>query len=117
MEIRFVALDLPHIDSLRFEAIVLSAFEDERPLQGAAGLCDWRLNGRISEVLAGGRVNGSNGEALLVPVRPRLPFDKLLLFGLGARTAFSRQAYEAVVQQMFTALVKLRLRTFVVALP
>jgi Cytosol aminopeptidase family, N-terminal domain len=117
MEIRFVPLDLSRIDSLRFEAVALSFFDDERPLRGASGLCDWRLCGRISRLLASKRVTGAPGEVTLLPVRPRLPFDKLVLFGLGRRAEFSRIGYDAVVERMFCTLEKLRLRTFVVALP
>jgi hypothetical protein len=117
MDIRFVPLDLGRIDTLRFEAVALSCFEDERPLRGAAGLCDWRLCGRISKLLARGRVNGARGEVTMLPVRARLPFDKLVLFGLGARAEFSQAAYEETVARMLDALEKLRLRTFVISLP
>lgn len=117
MEVRFVPLDLSRIDGLRFEAIALSCFEDERPLRGAAGLCDWRLCGRLTKLLVRGWITGAQGEVTLVPVRPRLPFDKLLLFGLGARAGFTRQVYEETLVRMLAALEKLRLRTFVTALP
>ena len=36
------------------ETLVLPFFADERPLRGAAGLCDWRLCGRLSRLLAVG---------------------------------------------------------------
>lgn len=117
MEIRFVPLDLSRIDTLRFEAAALPFFADERPLRGAAGLCDWRLCGRISRVLASGRVTGEGGEVTVLPARPRLPFDKLVLFGLGARDAFTRDAHDVAVTRMLATLHKLRLRTFVLALP
>jgi hypothetical protein len=116
MEIRFVPLDLQRIDGLRFEAAALPLFEDERPLRGAAGLCDWRLCGRVSRVLQTGRVTGARGEVTLLPARPRLPFDKLVLFGLGPRAAFTTETYDQIVGNMLTALQKLRLRTFVLAL-
>ena len=117
MEIRFVPLDLARIDGLRFEAAALTFFENERPLRGATGLCDWRLLGRISRHIERGRITGRAGEITLVPARPRLPFDKLVLFGLGAREDFTMQAFDATVTAMLNTLQQLRLRTFVVALP
>jgi hypothetical protein len=117
MEVRFVPLDLSRIDALRFEAVALSCFLDERPLRGAAGLCDWRLCGRISRLLARGYITGARDEVTLLPVRARLPFDKLVLFGLGPRNGFSQHAYETSVARMLDVLEKLRLRTFVIALP
>jgi len=45
---------------------------------------DFRLAGRISRLIAGGFATGALGEVLLVPGKPKLPFDKILLFGTGA---------------------------------
>jgi hypothetical protein len=74
------------------EALILPFFSDERPLHGAAGLCDWRLCGRLSRMLLKKRVVGELGETVLYPPviggRLRLPFPRLLLFGLGAGEGF-----------------------------
>jgi hypothetical protein len=78
------SLQPPHIP----EALVLPFFADERPLRGAAGLCDWRLCGRLSRVLANGRVSGAWGETTLYPAGKKLPFQRLVLFGLGPAERF-----------------------------
>lgn len=117
MDVRFVPLDLSRIDGLRYEAVVLPFFEDERPLRGAAGLCDWRLCGRLSRLLQSGRVTGSLGEVTLVPPRPRLPFDKLLLVGCGAREPFDASRFQQVTARVFDVAEGLRLRNLVLALP
>src|SRR5262249_48703813 len=69
------------------EALVLPFFADERPLRGAAGLCDWRLCGRLSRLLRS-RLKGEFGETTLYPPGVRLPFQRLLLFGLGPQERF-----------------------------
>lgn len=117
MEIRFVPLDLARIDGLRYEAIVLPVHDDERPLAGAAGLCDWRLCGRLSRLLQRDWVKTRAGDVTLVPVRPRLPFDKMLLFGTGDSAGFSASDVTGVTARMLDTLTHLRLRTFVMALP
>lgn len=117
MEIRFVPLDLARIDGLRYEAIVLPVHEDERPLRGAAGLCDWRLCGRLSRLLQRGWVRMKSGDVTMVPVRPRLPFDKMLLFGTGDSSGFTARDVTEVTSRMLKTLEGLRLRTFVMALP
>ena len=117
MEVRFVAPDLRRLDELNSEALALAFFEDERPLRRAAGLVDWRLCGRISRMLLRGRVTGELGEALLVPGRPRLPFDKLFLFGAGERARFDDAVADAVVERMLSTLDRALVRTSVVALP
>ena len=117
MEVKFVGVELPRIDSLRFEAIALALFEDERPLKGATGLCDWRLCGRVSRWMAAGQIRGARGEVTLMPVGGRLPFDKLVLFGLGARGEFSQEVFAETIERMLATLANLRLRTFVTSLP
>jgi hypothetical protein len=117
VDVRFVLTELARIDALRYEAVALPFFEDERPLRGAAGLCDWRLCGRLSAILAGGRVTGALGEVTLLPARPRLPFDKMLLVGCGPREGFDEQRFRDVTTATFEAAAGLRLRNLALSLP
>ena len=117
MDVRFVPLDLARVDALRYEAVALPFFEDERPLRGAAGLCDWRLCGRLSKLLMGGRVTGAAGEVTLIPARPRLPFDKMLLVGCGPSAGFGEGRYSEALARLFEVVEGLRLRNLVLALP
>ena len=92
--VSFLASDLGKWDQLEGapDALVLPFFSDERPLRGAAGLCDWRLCGRLSRLLASGRVHGKWGETTLYPPGRRLPFARLVLFGLGPADKFDERA-------------------------
>lgn len=117
MEVRFVPLDLARLDLLRMEVLALPFFEDERPLKGPAGLCDWRLCGSLSRLLVGGRVTGAAGEVTLVPGRPRLPFEKLILFGEGPAEDFDEAVAERVTARVLTTLAGLRLRSLALSLP
>ena len=86
MSVSFLASELGKWDQLDKapEALMLPFFADERPLRGAAGLCDWRLCGRLSRMLHAGRVRGAWGETTLYPPvvegALRLPFPRLVLF-------------------------------------
>lgn len=117
MEVRFVPLELPRIDTLRLEAVFLPFFEDERPLRGAAGLLDWRLCGSLSRLLLDGRVDGARGEITLVLGRARLPFDKVILVGEGPMGTFDALAAGEVAATIFEAAKGLRLKAFACALP
>jgi hypothetical protein len=90
---------------------------DERPPHGVAGLVDYRLAGRISAILESGFATGATGEVLLVPGKPKLPFDKVLLFGIGDSTAFNERIYRLVLDKILATLEGLRARTAVVELP
>src|SRR3954462_11322176 len=85
VELRFVTPELRRLDDTGSEVLACGIFEDERPVRGTAGLLDWRLAGQISRLMQTGFVVGTKGEVVMFPLRPKLPFDKALMFGLGRR--------------------------------
>lgn len=117
MDLRFTAPNLRKLDLLGTEVLVATLTADERPPQGVAGLVDWRLAGRLSRLLQSGFATGKSGEVLLVPGKPKLPFDKILLFGIGERTRFDEAAFQQAVEKILSTLEGLRARTAVVELP
>lgn len=117
MDVRFVLPDLRRIDELKSEALALVFFEDERPLRGPLGLVDWRLCGQLSRLLLRGRARGSVGEAVLVPTRPRLPFEKLFLFGGGPRAELDEARFAEVLERVLATFDRARVRASVVGLP
>lgn len=117
MELRFVPPDLRRFDEVGTEIIVCGAFADERPPHGTLGLIDWRLAGWLSRLLEQGKLTGALGEVAMVPLRPRLPFDKAIVFGLGERKAFDEAAYRRVIGLVLGTLEGLCARSAVVELP
>lgn len=117
MDLRYVPLSLRAMDELRSELAVLSFFEDERPLRAAAGLCDWRLCGRLSRMLEAQHAQGSLGECTLCPAGPRLPFERLLLVGVGMRERFDDRAFDRACERVRDALIGLRVRNIAVNIP
>ena len=76
---------------------------DVRPLRGAAGLLDWRMCGRLSTMLASGKVTGAEGEQTLFPSAHRLPWRLVLALGAGPRRDFSERRFQACVRRAFDA--------------
>jgi hypothetical protein len=103
------------------EALMLPFFADERPLRGAAGLCDWRLCGRLSRMLQAGRVRGAAGETTLYPPvvagAPRLPFARLVLFGLGPSEKFDDQAARDAGRKIAQAAARMKLQRYALVPP
>ena len=117
MDLRFTTPELRKLDLLGTEVIVSTLASDERPPHGVSGLLDFRLAGRISRLIESGFATGRVGEVLLVPGKPKLPFDKLLLFGIGKQTEFNDPVFRAVLDKILRTLEGLRARTAVVELP
>lgn len=117
MEIRFLTPDLRRLDQSGSELLVAQIVEGELPPRGALGLIDYRLGGRISSILADGRVTGTPGERFLLPGRPKLPFDKILLLGVGTREDFSLARYDELIELLLVQVADLGVRRAVVELP
>ena len=117
MELRFVPPQLASLDALEGEVLVCPVWSDERPSHGVAGLLDWRLGGRLSSLQRRGLITGEVGETVLLPGRPRLVFDKLLLFGAGERAAFGEELFHRLVLEMLRATAELATRAPVLELP
>ncbi|MFO7180124.1 MAG: M17 family peptidase N-terminal domain-containing protein [Pseudomonadota bacterium] len=117
MDLRFTQPSLRKLDLLATEVLVAALVEGERPPRGVAGLVDFRLAGRLSGLIASGFVTGRLGEVLLVPGRPKLPFDKIVFFGIGTVERYSEIVFRGVLERVLSTLEGLRARTAVVELP
>ena len=117
MDLRFSTPELRKLDLLGTEIIVSTIAVDERPPHGVTGLMDFRLAGRISRLIQGGFATGKVGEVLLIPGKPKLPFDKILLFGIGKQNEFNDPVFRTVLNKILRTLEGLRARTAVVELP
>lgn len=117
MELRFLAPEVRRLDEASAELLACTLWSDRRPMRGLFGLLDWRLSGRLSALAKSGFLTGVQGEVLLVPGRPQVPFEKVLVLGLGPRAGFDDDAFRLVVRRLMRALEGLRVRRAVVELP
>ncbi len=117
MELRFVQPDLRRLDLLVSEVLAVPISLEDRPPRGCAGLLDYRLGGRISSVLMSGTFQGEVGEKVFLSGKPKLPFDKLLLFGVGELSVFNQQIYAGLVEDLLRTLEEMNVRRAVVELP
>ncbi len=123
MNVQFLASDLGKWDALENgpETLVLPFFADERPLRGAAGLCDWRLCGRLSRLLQSSRVAGKWGETTLYPPNVagtrRLPLQRLMLVGLGAGDRFDEKAAQEAARLIADKMARLGQKRYALVPP
>jgi hypothetical protein len=117
VDLRFVSPNLRSLDASGTELVACAVWQDQRPMRGAAGLLDWRLAGTLSRLAREGFFGGELGEVLFLPGRPRLCFEKVLVFGLGARSGFEESTFRSVISHLLRALRGLSVRRAVVELP
>jgi Cytosol aminopeptidase family, N-terminal domain len=117
MDLRFLPAEPRRLDEANVELCACSIWSDERPMRGLAGLLDWRLGGRLTALLRSGFLRGDAGETLLIPGKPHVPFEKVLVVGLGARGAFDEAAFLQAILHLARALEGLRVRRAVLELP
>jgi Cytosol aminopeptidase family, N-terminal domain len=117
VKLSLLPLDLGKWDETPREALLLPVFADERPLRGAAGLCDWRLCGRLTGLCKKDRLTGVHGEVLMLPPGRRLPFRRLLVFGLGSSSGYRDTHVQRDVQWMREAAHAAGVRDFALEAP
>lgn len=108
-------MSLAALDAASADALALFV-GPERPLQGLAGLVDWRLAGALSRTLRAGHFLGADGEQLLVPTQGRLQPSRVFCFGVAAPPA-DEAAFRAVAYRALDALLRAGSRSQVVSLP
>jgi len=82
-------------DRVESQLASVAFFSDQFPLRQAAGLVDWRLNGRISHLIENERLQGTLGDSLIMPTQGRLHADIILFFGLGPRSCWRSSQAES----------------------
>ncbi len=117
METRFIPRDLRALDGLSADLLACPFWSDVRPMRGLAGLIDWRLSGKIGELLRRRFITGEAGELLLVPIGWSGPIDKLIVFGAGERAHFDKNAFMQALGSVAHAMRNLKVRSVVIELP
>ena len=117
MELSVLPLDLARWDQAPGgDLFAVPICSDVRPLRGAAGLLDWRLNGQLSSCLREHRFHGSSGEKLLLPTR-RVPWSAVLAVGIGDSSALDDDAVRSAVSIILATARGLGQRRLALALP
>ncbi len=101
----------------RADVAILPWFEDERPFQGILGLFDWRRDGSLSALARSGFARGLAGESILLPARPGLPVERLVLLGCGPRVSFDVEVALALGTRAAEIGLGLRPASVVVGMP
>lgn len=118
LELSWIERDLRALDRSPGELVIGTLFEDERPPRGVLGLCDFRLQNRLSSLCLSGFLTGARGERMLVAAkRRRAPFNQMLIVGLGPRAAFDDEVCREAIGVALDGATGLSVRKFAFDLP
>lgn len=108
-----VEVDGTPVERSRADVVAVPLFAGERPLRGEAGRVDWRLCGKLSALVAEGRLDGQMGDAVLIATFGGLRARLLLVLGAGPRSDFDGRVFEALGRDAARRALALRAATLV----
>lgn len=117
LAVKTLPLNLESLDRLSVDVLVLGPFEDERPLRGVAGYCDWRLNGRLSQMLMDKSFLGKPRDVVLTDTGDRIGSPRVLLFGQGKRLSLDLTIFKRRVRKMIVDVKKAKFSRYAIELP
>lgn len=112
-----IEVDPASVERARADVAAVALFCDERPLRGGVGRADWRLCGRLSELVASGRLTGQPGEAALVATFGGLHVPLLLVLGAGPRQELDVRRFGALTRDAVARALALRARSLALPFP
>lgn len=104
------------LTKLHAEVLVVSCFEDVRPLRGLAGEVDWLYGGIFSNLLMQGKVTGRLGEVLLLATQQKMQASKVILAGLGSSGSYEYTDFRLIAKKIAEAMMGLQARECAVEL-
>jgi Cytosol aminopeptidase family, N-terminal domain len=104
-------------DQIEAEAVAALFFPEDRPLAGAAGLFDWRLNGFLTNLILVGKAHGSYGEQLWVQANGKLKAPWVLFIGGGKRAELADTGrYRQTMSHLMTIAMRSGVKRLVIGL-
>lgn len=110
-------LTVESVDKLEADGLLLFVARDERPLQGLAGLVDWRLAGGVSRLLKKSWITGEVAEHVLAPGSRVIGIERILTVGLGPADDVTAKTLEEAVSGAADAATEAAVASLVVGLP
>lgn len=113
---KLVEPSLDAVDALDCDSLVLHLTADLRPLAGLASYVDWRLCGRLSELVQRDVITGRRGEHVLLPTNGRIRPVRIFVFGWGSHKNMLEGATD-ILRTSIDVVTKARAERVAVALP
>ena len=117
MKIEFIDTNLHEVDEIEVQTMIVSAFQEERPFYGMAGLIDWRLCAEFSKLAINNFLTSELGEAVMTPTYGRLNATRVVLLGLGSSNKFGFNEMKIMGKRISNIIQGLKLSSLLIDLP
>jgi len=109
-------LDLP-VDRIEAPLVAVPYFSDQRPLEGPAGLLDWRLDGLLTAQLLQGKTPGNPGDRYLVKANHKVSAEWVMFVGCGKQPLQDKDSAAHVVAEILNTVGQAGIKQFAIGLP
>lgn len=89
-------------DALPGDSVVALYFIDQKPLDGPAALLDWRLDGKLTRMLLGRKIQGRAGEHVVMQNNGKLKADWILFVGGGKWHGLCQETHASLIRHMLS---------------
>ena len=113
-------LALPELGSIerhRPQLLAVELHAGQRPLLGLAEQVDWRLGGLLSRWIAAGRIDGRQGERVLLSPGRHVRCEAVLTLGMGPVESCSSLVANRMLEQLLRTCAALGARSVAAPLP
>ena len=117
MKIDFIDTNLHEMDEVETQVIIASAFQEERPFHGVAGLIDWRMCTAFARMALDNFLTSRLGEAVMVPSYGRFNATGVIMLGLGSDTGFGENEMKVTATKISGLIRGMHLNTVMIDLP
>ncbi len=117
MKIEIIDTNLHEMDEVAPQVIIASAFQQERPFHGAAGLIDWRMCTAFARMALDNFLTSRLGEAVMVPAYGRFNATGVVMLGLGSDEGFGENEMKVTAAKISALIRGMRLNNVMTDLP
>lgn len=91
-------------------------YQGQVPFHGLLGLIDWRMNGKLSQLVQENHFAGKAKEMLLMPAEHRFRAQKMIILGLGQHENFRESHVLQVFDYVFETIDRLKAKQVALSL-
>jgi leucyl aminopeptidase len=109
------SIETAPLEKLQCDCLMVGVYQDQQ-LTPSASAINQSTSGLINKILSRGDLSGKNGETVLINAVPDSAIERILLVGLGPKTALSPKNYRQALSAAINSLKKTSIKSVICCL-